>query len=271
MTTSTTLSESDGAIVVVAKCPLPGKSKTRLMPMLGEEGSATLAKAMLSDVLCGIASLPIAKILYYAPGTSEGRHIMQSLLEELGIVDAVQLVPMLHGDLRSRDLGNQLANALTEAKKLVNGPIMFLGMDAPELPLDEIRTALTTPTHATLCPSQDGGYGMLTVPHDTPSSIFDSVLWSHPLTAVSQLKSLSDAQIPIRLGRIMHDIDEPEDVQVLAHRLHNSDALQDFKSLQLSSFSSNNNTPENSSCLFTNQALEELKDLIGQYGDTTST
>jgi glycosyltransferase A (GT-A) superfamily protein (DUF2064 family) len=41
----------DGAIVVVAKCPVPGKSKTRLIPLLGLSDSATLAKAMLSDVL----------------------------------------------------------------------------------------------------------------------------------------------------------------------------------------------------------------------------
>lgn len=40
-----------GSIVVFAKCPIPGKSKTRLIPLLGEEGSVQLAKGMLSDVL----------------------------------------------------------------------------------------------------------------------------------------------------------------------------------------------------------------------------
>ena len=40
-----------GAIVVVAKCPMPGKCKTRLGPFLGEEGAALLARGMLSDVL----------------------------------------------------------------------------------------------------------------------------------------------------------------------------------------------------------------------------
>jgi glycosyltransferase A (GT-A) superfamily protein (DUF2064 family) len=39
------------SIVVVAKCPIPGQCKTRLIPLLGPEGSAKLAKAMLSDVL----------------------------------------------------------------------------------------------------------------------------------------------------------------------------------------------------------------------------
>jgi hypothetical protein len=38
-------------IAVVAKCPIPGKSKTRLIPLLGQDGSAQLAQAMLSDVL----------------------------------------------------------------------------------------------------------------------------------------------------------------------------------------------------------------------------
>jgi hypothetical protein len=47
-------SRSSGVIVIVAKCPIKGKSKTRLMPLLGEQGSVDLARAMLSDVLLTI-------------------------------------------------------------------------------------------------------------------------------------------------------------------------------------------------------------------------
>jgi len=39
------------SIVVVAKVPVAGKSKTRLIPKFGEDGSAKLARAMLLDVL----------------------------------------------------------------------------------------------------------------------------------------------------------------------------------------------------------------------------
>jgi glycosyltransferase A (GT-A) superfamily protein (DUF2064 family) len=38
-------------IVVIAKCPIPGMSKTRLIPLLGETHAASFARAMLSDVL----------------------------------------------------------------------------------------------------------------------------------------------------------------------------------------------------------------------------
>jgi hypothetical protein len=43
------------SIVVVAKCPKAGSSKTRLIPALGEQGAADFAKAMMLDVLSTIA------------------------------------------------------------------------------------------------------------------------------------------------------------------------------------------------------------------------
>lgn len=43
------------SIVVVAKCPLPGTSKTRLIPTLGADGAAQLAEAMLADVLTTVS------------------------------------------------------------------------------------------------------------------------------------------------------------------------------------------------------------------------
>ena len=44
--------------------------------------------------------------------------------------------------------------------------------------------------------------------------------WSHPLTAVAQLKALTDAGCyGMTLGPLMHDIDTPEDVTALCERL----------------------------------------------------
>ena len=50
-------SQYEGCIIVVAKCPIPSKSKTRLIPLLGEEGAASLAKAMLCDVLVNLSRM----------------------------------------------------------------------------------------------------------------------------------------------------------------------------------------------------------------------
>lgn len=118
-----------------------------------------------------------------------------------------------------------------------DGPVVFLGMDSPEMPLDEIagvfahyncdvnhETASSLST-AILCPSEDGGYGMLSIPPSVSLSepVFANVRWSQSLTAISQLKALTDANVPVKIGRLMYDIDEPEDVQALARRLQIKD------------------------------------------------
>ena len=76
-------------IVLVAKYPTPGTSKTRLSPLFGADGAASLAKAMLLDTLLLLtaASASLAGesrlFLLYAPATSAGRLGMEVLLHEL--------------------------------------------------------------------------------------------------------------------------------------------------------------------------------------------
>jgi hypothetical protein len=144
-----------------------------------------------------------------------------------------------NNDLTATDLGGKLTNALMRVEPLANdGGIVFLGMDSPQVPLDEVVHGLEFASSsssssssnnsnkkqqapmALLCPADDGGYGMLCVPSFAARlPIFKGVRWSHPLTAVSQLKALTDLEISVKLGRLMQDIDEPQDVILLAKRL----------------------------------------------------
>jgi hypothetical protein len=50
--------------------------------------------------------------------------------------------------------------------------------------------------------------------------MFRGVLWSHPLTALSQIKALQLAGWDeVRVGQIMRDVDEPSDAESLCRRL----------------------------------------------------
>ena len=300
---STTVPQT-GAIVVVAKCPIRGKSKTRLIPMLGEEGSVALAESMLSDVVCTLEGCPalthVQKILLYAPGNQEGLTIMQGIFQKLKLPlkDTSQLeettcagkqgggwslLPMLQGDLIASDLGSKLEDALRQARQCMSttsngggcgGGVVFLGMDAPELSLDDIVTGLLDATTTTsisasamLCPASDGGYGMLCVPPAAdPSRTFQNMYWSHSLTAVSQMKALTDQNIMVKIGKIMHDIDEPADVEALRRRLQHKDTEEDerhgvrknlrfhYASRESKSYISSRHP----SCQFTRKAMEHL-------------
>jgi len=168
----------------------------------------------------------VLKILLYAPGNAEGLDIMMELLQSLDLHKLWVLLPVSSGiDLLSSGIGDMLADALERTRILLHnhhsdgGSVVFLGMDSPELPLEEIVTAMLNPSDAFLCPANDGGYGMLSVPPQAPLTIFQNVRWSQALTAVSQIKALTDCNIPVKLGRLMHDMDELEDVKGLAERL----------------------------------------------------
>lgn len=272
---------------VFAKCPVPGRSKTRIAPLLGEDEAALLATAMLSDIIVSLTSCvhlrETIKVLVYAPGSSEGKALMQSILLSLrlpivsisedssgssngvaaGVFDGWFLLPMASGsskaDLTSSSLGNKLSDALYNTRKLLttvhksfktqqtNESVLFLGMDAPELPLEEIVYGLQisfTTKKAHLCPADDGGYGMLSVPINAPLQLFHGVRWSNKLTAVSQLKALSDSNVDISIGKMMNDVDEPDDVIRLAKRLicsrdgKRDDNISQTKDDVLESFSS---------------------------------
>lgn len=179
---------------------------------------------------------------------------MEAILQKLQIAQHWSLMAMVApsspsaagggGDLQSSDLTVKLTDALvrvrgqqqedhTHSNSHQNetihrqGPVIFLGMDSPETPLDEIEGIFkknlidtVSSSMAVLCPAQDGGYGMLSVPPGLRADqVFTGVRWSTSLTAVSQLKAMSDAGISTRIGRLMYDVDEPDDVQSLWKRL----------------------------------------------------
>jgi glycosyltransferase A (GT-A) superfamily protein (DUF2064 family) len=310
-----TVSALHGSIVVVAKCPIPGQSKTRLIPLLGQESSVALAQAMLSDVLLSVDKCrsfsKVYKILLYAPGTQAGLNIMKDILQrqlglsvfegtrkaadssKLGIPSGVWqaslsswiLFPMIDGDLTASDLGTKLQDALILARNIMKngqsektGGVVFLGMDAPILNMDDIAMGLYNATNtkqptAMLCPAKDGGYGMLCVPPSAdPSRTFSNLFWSHYLTAISQIKALTDQNIMVTIGKVMQDIDEPSDVKKLCRLLQNNSTsigslnLDDEKNLGYNHggehwFVSNNAriATDHPSCHYTHQALVGAK------------
>ncbi|KAG7337535.1 DUF2064 domain containing protein [Nitzschia inconspicua] len=298
-----------GTIVVVAKSPLPGQCKTRLIPLLGHDGSATLAQAMLSDVISTLDKCDtlksVYKVLLFAPETVQSKQIIVDIFQRLQIstVDGTRhnittttinnncdtvrsaddlnisnsnswiLLPMLEGDLNTSDLGAKLEDALILARAHFQtktstttttttttsdnnnqnddgsgGPVVFLGMDSPILSLQDIITGIQmattnkSPTNhdecpsAMICPADDGGYGMVCVPSTAdPKRTFSNMLWSHPLTAISQIKALTDQSIKVSIGKVMHDIDEPDDVRKLCqylkqqHHHHHQQQQQSIK------------------------------------------
>jgi len=226
-------------IIVITKVPGP-HSKTRLRSLLGTVDTPRLATALLVDTLSSLSlhlQVPCRLILYFAPSTQEEelRNILEThsipvLDKDVKTNDAPNnwtaipwtLMPMPFHQLASNNLSQILMSALDYARQSTPGTTtLFLGMDAPEVPLDEVRYACRSRI-SRICPAADGGYTLLSVPPTIPPC-FDGVLWSHALTCVSQIKAIQQVNGRVEIGRLVHDVDTSQDVIDLQRRLMNDD------------------------------------------------
>jgi len=218
--------------VLVAK--QPGRaSKTRLAAGLAasldeETARATataFALASLSDLLERLAGVCTRRVLLHAPPTDAARDELAGLLGSLAVCDQWELMPVLPAAAGGPppDLGAVLADAAARCRSPNAPAVIFIGMDCPDLPAEEIVHAArvcSEPGHAYICPATDGGYVLLGLPADARAdAVFAGVEWSAPETCASQVASLVRSGLRCTHGGRYRDVDEAEDLVALAHRL----------------------------------------------------
>lgn len=188
------------ALVVIAKAPAAGQSKTRLCPPLEPEQAATLAEAALADTLQAVA---------WTPGATRRVLVLDG---EPGpwLPDGFELIAQ-----RGTGFGERLANAVHD----VGEALLIVGMDTPQLTRAQLAGALerlaAPAVDAVLGPTSDGGYWAIGLSAPDPS-VFDDVPMSTPQTGAAQQARL-DA-LGLRTGRLetLRDVDTFEDAVAVA-------------------------------------------------------
>jgi rSAM/selenodomain-associated transferase 1 len=159
---------SDGRVLVFAKAPRPGSVKTRLIPLLGEQGAAALHARLVKRTL-SIARLaaPGAVDLYGAPADDA---FLRCCAERYG----ARLLEQSCGDL-----GVRMRDAFSAA--LEDGAYAILvGCDCPALvprDLQAAARALKSGADAVFAPTEDGGYALIGLRRCTPV-LFADIRWS---------------------------------------------------------------------------------------------
>lgn len=189
---------SEIALVVIAKAPVPGRSKTRLCPPCSPEQAAELADAALADTLAAVAAAPARRRLLAVDGALRRAP------------DGLEIVPQV-----GSGLGERLANALTAA----GGPALVIGMDTPQIsPVDLARAAarLAQPdVDAVLGPAPDGGYWALGMREPAPAA-FVGVPMSTSETCAAQLRKLRELGSRVALLSPHRDVDTIADARAVA-------------------------------------------------------
>jgi len=194
------------ALIVVAKEPVPGQTKTRLTPPFAPESAAEFYRCLLLDTLALMGRLEGADLtVAYTPAGA--------IAYFAGIVpNGFRLMPQ-----QGADLGQRLAHALGSHFELGYRRVAIMNSDGPTLPLACLEEAFSALDRAdiTLGPGHDGGYYLIGMKRPHPE-LFRAVAWSTDQVIAQTLA------ICHRLGLSVHHLPEWYDVDVAAdlERLH---------------------------------------------------
>ena len=116
-------------IVIFAKAPVPGRVKTRLIPVLGDLGAAKLAQRMLADIIALALAARLGPIELCATPHPDPPSWAGHLPTGVTLTDQ-----------GPGDLGQRLAAA---AKRVIDGGerILLIGTDCPALDPKRLREA----------------------------------------------------------------------------------------------------------------------------------
>jgi rSAM/selenodomain-associated transferase 1 len=138
-------------LLVVAKQPAPGQTKTRLCPPLNSTQAAELYECFLYDTLKIMRSVPevIQKIVYLP---REAQDYFRHLAPDMGLIQQ-----------RGESLGERLDNLLQDVLQQGADKAVVINSDSPTLPPEYLIQAFEQLSAAdvVLGPAQDGGYYLI--------------------------------------------------------------------------------------------------------------
>jgi uncharacterized protein len=186
-------------IAVLAKAPVPGLAKTRLIPSIGAHAAAVLQARLTERTIETAVAADLGPVtLWCAPDCAHAS--FRTLREHYGIL----LKPQRHGDLGTRMLA-----------AMQSGPTLAIGTDCPALRAAHLKNAADALAEhdAVLVPAEDGGYVLVGTNAPLPG-LFEDIEWGTAHVA-AQTRARAKA-LGLRLHELpsLWDVDTEDD---LAH------------------------------------------------------
>ncbi|GJL80745.1 MAG: hypothetical protein DHS20C01_03790 [marine bacterium B5-7] len=193
-------------INVFTRLPVAGGTKTRLIPVLGEQGAASLSRAMLEWTLETLSdNWPGEICIVVAPETD-------GVTSSLGFNGNAQTIQ------RGDNLGDRMLNAIADDTYTTSEcPRAIIGADVPHVPASTLQDAACR-LHSgdnVIGPAIDGGFyfiGMLNASRD----LFENVIWGADDVYRRVMDNADRIGMTFYQLPELRDIDTPTDLQLVA-------------------------------------------------------
>lgn len=195
------------AVVILAKAPLPGLAKTRLIPALGATGAARAQRRFTQRTVQLARQAAVGPLtLWCAPDTTH--RFFRALQRACGVACEAQ---------PEGELGARMQRACEHHfARRPDLPLLLLGTDCAVLAPGHLQqAALALVLHeVVLIPAEDGGYVLIGMRRLVPQ-VFEGMAWSTPLVMAQTRARLLRSGVTWYEMDTLWDVDEPADWQRL--------------------------------------------------------
>jgi len=198
----------------MAKAPLAGEVKTRLVPPLTAREAAELNTCFLRDMATNIASIsetePVSGFVVYTPTGSESAFA--------GVVPpAFELLAQ-----RGATLGERLCNATEDLLQQGYGAVCLINSDSPTLPrsilIRAVESLAAGGDRVVLGAAEDGGYYLIGLKH-AHRNLFNEIAWSTSDVLARTRQRAAEIDLPVELLPRWYDVDDAETLSRLCEEL----------------------------------------------------
>lgn len=189
-------------VAVLAKAPMPGLAKTRLIPALGPQGAARLQRQLTRAAVQTALDARLGTVtLWCAP------HARHRFFRAMHRTTGVRCLVQANGDLGQR---------MHAAFRLhcEQGPLLLTGTDCPLLTPDHLRRAaqaLLDGEEAVFYPAEDGGYVLVGL-RRPQAALFEGIAWSTDAVMVQTRERATALGLQLREFEALWDLDVPADL-----------------------------------------------------------
>jgi rSAM/selenodomain-associated transferase 2/rSAM/selenodomain-associated transferase 1 len=191
------------AVAILAKAPVAGLAKTRLIPLLGAAGAARAQRGFTLQTLATARLASTGDVtLWCAPDASH------RFFRALTLRHSVKAQTQPAGDL-----GQRMAAAMSHHfAQTPHRPLLIVGTDCPALTPGHLQQAADAlqDADAVLIPAEDGGYVLIGLRKPAPG-VFNGIEWSTPQVLEQTRERLRAAGLRWSEVATLWDVDEPAD------------------------------------------------------------
>jgi rSAM/selenodomain-associated transferase 1 len=197
------------ALIIMAKQPQVGQTKTRLCPPFSLEQAAGLYQALLRDTIA-LAAEPAWLDLAVAITPAAARPYFEQITPP-----GTRLLPVA-----GPDIGVCLQQALGSLLQHGYSRVLALNADGPTLPAAYLQQAFELLQHNDLVlgPGHDGGYYLVGLKR-LHRPLFQDIAWSTPQVLPQTLERAAALGLQTALAPVWYDVDTPDDLQRLLAEL----------------------------------------------------